>query len=357
MLTFIVVIPPIFLAAIKFTSSGSIRIQAECVRNGGPVVSTVTVPSKVVGRASRGYAQTHSHVELNVMDSAASPAAVSPSDHGAMASVLVRISVIDSGVGLSEADQALLFCPYRQVSLGKLQKGTATLLSSLRFRLSSHFAVCFVTDKGSGLGLAICKRLVELHGGTVGCKSGLGLGSQFYFEVPLSVLPPGRAHSSVVNVQHDLTLPYALHRLPSTSPRRSSGQSALEVNRTELTEAKLDDKVPALTTDVPSLSASASNVSIVTPTVTASPPSALIAEAAACRKRILVVEDTDVNRRLLVGLLVRLGYDAVGVEHGQMCVDLFQEWRNEAKSGEAFDMVLMYGCVRFSVAISWIQAC
>ena len=78
----------------------------------------------------------------------------------------VRISVTDTGRGIPAAEQELLFQPFKQVS----------------FSDSSRFG-------GVGLGLYLVKLVGDLIGGRVGLESSLGLGSVFYLDLPLSVVP------------------------------------------------------------------------------------------------------------------------------------------------------------------------
>lgn len=40
-------------------------------------------------------------------------------------------------------------------------------------------------EPSTGLGLSICRRIVEMHGGTIGVESKLGEGSRFYFQLPI----------------------------------------------------------------------------------------------------------------------------------------------------------------------------
>lgn len=72
----------------------------------------------------------------------------------------IRVSVQDSGIGISREEQKKLFQRFVQV-------GT----------LPDH-------EKGTGLGLSIVKSLAELQGGRVGVKSSPGKGSTFWFTVP-----------------------------------------------------------------------------------------------------------------------------------------------------------------------------
>ncbi len=81
---------------------------------------------------------------------------------------MVRIRVVDTGMGIAKLDLPRLFSAFAQV----------------------HDAAQ-VTTRGSGLGLYICKQFIELHGGTIGAESpGKGQGSTFWFRLPKIAIPP-----------------------------------------------------------------------------------------------------------------------------------------------------------------------
>lgn len=83
--------------------------------------------------------------------------------HATVGQPLLRVSVIDTGVGIKSEDLASLFQPFRQLDSG----------------ISRH-------HEGTGLGLAISCRLPELMGGEIHAESTWGEGSAFHFDLPLA---------------------------------------------------------------------------------------------------------------------------------------------------------------------------
>jgi len=74
----------------------------------------------------------------------------------------VRISVIDTGIGIALKHHEAVFEKFRQI--GNILSDKPT---------------------GTGLGLPICKEIVEHHGGRIWVESELGQGSTFCFEIPI----------------------------------------------------------------------------------------------------------------------------------------------------------------------------
>lgn len=75
----------------------------------------------------------------------------------------VVVAITDTGEGIAEKDQALLFNKFKQFKASALNG----------------------EKNGTGLGLVIAKGIVEAHGGRIGAGSVEGQGSTFYFALPI----------------------------------------------------------------------------------------------------------------------------------------------------------------------------
>src|SRR4029079_7295789 len=75
---------------------------------------------------------------------------------------LLKISVTDTGIGISPEALVHLFKPFSQVDSGLARK-----------------------FEGTGLGLSMVKSLADLHGGSVAVESATGTGSTFTVWLPI----------------------------------------------------------------------------------------------------------------------------------------------------------------------------
>ncbi len=112
--------------------------------------------------------------------------------------VTLRLSITDSGVGLSRAQQQSLFNAFNQADASTARQ-----------------------YGGTGLGLAISKRLVEEMGGKIGLESELGKGSTFWFTLSSELSASGEAMpprdalqgERVIYLEHQKTTGLAVEHL------------------------------------------------------------------------------------------------------------------------------------------------
>ena len=105
------------------------------------------------------------------------------------AQILLRFTVIDTGIGIAPEAQARLFQSFSQADNS----------------ISRRFG-------GTGLGLSICKKIIEMQGGRIGVESAVGEGSRFWFE--LAFMPAVKVQKKLAAVNAGLPLASrALHIL------------------------------------------------------------------------------------------------------------------------------------------------
>jgi PAS domain S-box-containing protein len=140
----------------------------------------------------------------------------------------LRVTVKDSGIGMTAEVKQKLFQPFTQAD------------SSTTRRFG-----------GTGLGLSICKRIVEAMQGEIGVESEAGMGALFWFEVELSVAQRSYdVSASNIDLKGATALvvdDFAANRELLALQLESLGVKVLEFSDSRLALAQLQADTPALT--------------------------------------------------------------------------------------------------------------
>ncbi|MBD2072967.1 response regulator [Phormidium sp. FACHB-592] len=201
-------------------------------------------------------------------------------------------TVWDTGTGISEDQQQLLFRPYSQLVNAEANR-----------------------DEGTGLGLALTQKLAELHGGSVEVSSTLGFGSRFTIVLPLvpPMLASGEDKSGEDKSGEDKRDEDKRDEDKSGEDKRDEEKAVERAIAQSSSEIHL--AVPAAVTGkgskaVERLQAgntSQSNTSQISSKTTKTPSRS---------NHLLLVEDNYYNAKLVLTYLSRLGYEVTWVKDG-----------------------------------------
>jgi two-component system sensor histidine kinase BarA len=279
------------------------------------------------------------------------------------ASASISITVEDSGIGISEADQQSLFQAFSQVESSDTRRFT-----------------------GTGLGLVISKNLATLMGGDISMRSTLGEGSKFNLLLPF-------------RLSEENTSPQANDQAPLTALIFASEQNCLMEIRTLFDRAGVDTEGELIDSDqyseavrlsihraiahvdllvfdlrhleldleavlehdtlraarvivmhydpeveipvkpdgvefVSIINASSKIAQIVNRQVCADSDTDAIAEAPAMQsKKVLLVDDNSINLKLASELIRLWGHEVSEADHGDKAFEIYQQ--------ENFDLVIL----------------
>ncbi|MCK8603507.1 response regulator [Desulfoferrobacter suflitae] len=180
----------------------------------------------------------------------------------------LRLSVRDTGIGISDAAREMLFQPFSQLDGSTTRK-----------------------YGGTGLGLAISKRIVQLMQGEIGFTSEEGRGSEFWFTVKLT------------------------RRTFAEEP----GENSSEHLRATVKVSGVDDSMKMQIAQSDDKFSGASRKSMGESIPRGSEP-----------MRVLVVEDNAINQKIALRLLDKLGYSAEAVGDGREVLEVTKNKRYDA---------------------------
>ena len=287
----------------------------------------------------RGLGDAFEHLVTDVQNSKEKGGDKLIDVHDYMGCGSLVLSVTDTGAGMSEENLSRLFQEGVQFNAGKLQAG-----------------------QGSGLGLWISKGIVELHRGKLSATSeGEGKGSTFTLELPvLSTRWGNLGSSSLEDPTYDLSQVGSGETqqmlIPDyKQPLIAEPENAQHDSPTISTIQVQDYQEDSMSVQSPSTLSVSSNVGGANIFPAVVPPrkrsngkvgghTRRASVVLRCFSRVLVVDDSEIIRKMVCRSLKPIGFQCQQAEDGQQCVDIMENMRRNKENDPSFlgiDLILM----------------
>lgn len=278
--------------AIKFTDAGRVVVSVQAAEVAGDVTAAVTTVLKAKATTEFTAKGTAKGLAPNREQLAAA----------------LTFSIVDTGVGMAADQIELLFRPFSQLTT------------------STH-----TPHAGTGLGLAISRQLVEALGGTIQVESHPGQGTAVSFSLPLETVAstPAPEAEAAGSALEPLTSAIAMETAASASALQTEAAAQEPAASAPPLEPLAGTSAQEAKASSSALEAVASATALEP--LAASPPAGPSpsppaqqagSSFAACHPlRILLADDSAVNRRLCELMLRRLGYEPESAVDGQEALE------------------------------------
>lgn len=197
---------------------------------------------------------------------------------------VLEIAISDSGLGIPADKIKTLFTLFEQVDGGDSRK-----------------------FGGAGLGLALSRKILDLVGGSIGVVSERGKGSVF---------------TITVRVDKGIGQPEAVGEAPRESAPESGSSAWRDEPGAEEAPGSRED-VPASFTTEPAAASVSTEMPEEGGTALADAQAMPSSEGAFSGRRVLLAEDVEINREIVMALLESTGLEIDCAENGKEAVDMF----------------------------------